>query len=119
MKKLLFISRQAPYGNATAREALDALLAASAYDQDLSILFMDDGVFQLVAAQNPKMIQQKNLGASLQALELYGIENIYIQWESLKKRGLTANDLAIEKVQIVDSGQIKQLMSQQDQILSF
>lgn len=119
MKKILFVSRQAPYGNSSAREALDALLAASAYDQDLSILFMDDGVFQLVAGQNPKVIQQKNLGASLQALELYGIENIYIQRESLEKRGLTATNLAIEKVQIVDSEQIKQLMSQQDQILSF
>lgn len=119
MKKILFVSRQAPYGNSTAREALDALLAASAYDQDLSILFMDDGVFQLLAEQNSTLIQQKNLGASLQALELYGIENTYIHRESLQKRGLDIGDLTLKNLQIMDSDQIKQLMSQQDQILSF
>lgn len=119
MKKILFISRQAPYGNATAREALDALLAASAYDQDISLLFMDDGVFQLMIEQNPKDIQQKNLGASLQALELYGVENLYIQEESLKKRGLALDDLSLENLQVLNADQIKQLMSQQDQILSF
>lgn len=119
MKKILFISRQAPYGNSTAREALDALLAASAYDQNLSILFMEDGVFQLVAEQNPKSIHQKNLCASLQALELYGIENVYIQQESIEKRGLKQEDFSLENLQILGSDQIKQLMSQQDQILSF
>lgn len=119
MKKILFISRQAPYGNANAREALDALLAASAYDQDLSLLFMDDGVFQLLSEQNPKTIHQKNLGASFQALELYGLEKIYAHAESLKKRGLERSDLSIDNIETLNSEQIKQLMAQQDQILSF
>ncbi len=50
-KKLLFISRHAPYGSSLARDALDAVLASSAYDQQLSLLFMDDGVFQLLKNQ--------------------------------------------------------------------
>jgi tRNA 2-thiouridine synthesizing protein C len=119
MKKILFISRQAPYGNSIAREALDALLAASAYDQDLSLLFMDEGVFQLLREQNPKAIHQKNLGASLQALELYGIEKIYVHSESLEKRGLEKSELSLEDIETLNSEQIKQLMVQQDQILSF
>jgi tRNA 2-thiouridine synthesizing protein C len=78
-KKILFISRHPPYSSSTAREALDALLAASAYDQDLSLLFMDDGVFQLLKEQDSSMLEQKNIAAILPVLSVYDIDNIYIQ----------------------------------------
>jgi tRNA 2-thiouridine synthesizing protein C len=119
MKKILFITRQAPYGNSHAREALDAILAASAYDQELSLLFMDDGVFQLIKQQNTNQITQKNMASSLQALELYGIDKIYCHTDSLKKRGLTRSDLILEQLEMIDDIQINNLMISQDQLLSF
>lgn len=119
MRKILFISRHAPYGNSLSREALDAILAASAYDQDLGLLFMDDGVFQLIREQDPLSITQKNMASSLEALELYGIENIYCHKQSLEKRGLSLSDLIFEQLTILDDLQINQLMTQQDQLLSF
>jgi len=119
MKKILFISRHAPYGNSYAREALDALLAASAYDQNLSLLFMDDGVFQLLPNQNPTFIHQKNMAASLQALELYGIENIYCLSSSLIERGLNQTDLILENIKLIDTITTNSLISQQDQLISF
>jgi tRNA 2-thiouridine synthesizing protein C len=119
MRKILFVSRQAPYGNSRSREALDAILAASAYDQELSLLFMDDGIFQLIKHQNSCLIAQKNMGSSLQALELYGIDNIYCHTDSLKKRGLTKSDLILEQVEMIDDIQVNKLMTQQHQLLSF
>jgi tRNA 2-thiouridine synthesizing protein C len=119
MRKILFITRRAPYGKSTAREALDALLAASAYDQELSLLFMDDGVFQLLNNQNPKQIKQKSMSASLQALELYGIERIYCHAGSLMSRGLKKTDLILENIELLDNIAVNSLMSQQDQLMSF
>lgn len=119
MRKILFVSRKAPYGNSRSREALDALLAASAYDQELSLLFMDEGVFQMVNHQNSTLIQQKNMASSLQALELYGVENIYCLVDSLIQRGLNKSDLIFENIQLIDNIAANNLMSQQDQLISF
>lgn len=118
-KKILFISRHAPYGSSLAKDALDALLAASAYDQALSLLFMDDGVFQLLANQNPQDIAQKSFAAILPVLPIYEINSIYVHHESLIKRQITINELVLDSVQIIDSGAISSLLAQQDQLLSF
>ncbi|MDQ2075664.1 sulfurtransferase complex subunit TusC [Marinimicrobium sp. ABcell2] len=121
MKNLLFVSRHAPYGTGIAREALDALLGASAYGQNLSLLFMDDGVFQLLNAQNPSKLNQKNLSANLPALPLYDVENIFVHSESLRARALHADDLVLEPklFKVISSQEVAELMNQQDQLLSF
>ncbi len=118
-KKILFVTRQAPYGSSSAREALEALLAASAYGQALGVLFMDDGVFQLLKGQEAGQITQKSLAASLPALPLYEVENIYVHWESLRDRGITTTELVLDSVQIIDSTTVSALLAQQDQLLSF
>lgn len=119
MKKILFISRQPPYGNSHPREALDALLAATAYEQDLSLLFMDDGVFQLLENQNPKNIYQKNLGAALKALEFYDVENIYVDAQSLVMRNIDQQSLIFDSVKLLNAHEVNLLMAQQDQLISF
>lgn len=118
-KKLLFISRHAPYGSSLAKDALDAILAASAYDQQLSLLFMDDGVFQLLANQTANDIGQKSFAAILPVLTLYEINSIYVHYESLVQRQITINELVLDSVQIIDSAAISSLLAQQDQLLSF
>ena len=118
-KKLLFISRHAPYGSSLAKDALDAILAASAYDQSLSLLCMYDGVFQLIEGQAADDISQKSFAAILPVLPLYEINSIYVHYESLQKRQITINDLVLDSVQIIDSAAICSLLEQQDQLLSF
>lgn len=118
-KKILFISRHAPYGSSLAKDALDAILAASAYEQQLSLLFMDDGVFQLLANQAADEIGQKSFAAILPVLSLYEINSIYVHYESLVKRQITINELVLDSVQIIDSAAICSLLAQQDQLLSF
>lgn len=117
-KKILFINRQSPYGDCYAQEALDALLMASTFDQDTSVLFLDDGVLQLKAQQNPTPINNKHFSKAFQALPLYGIENIYVDTESLKVRGLQIKDLLLS-VTLLNTTEIRQLMSNQDVILNF
>jgi tRNA 2-thiouridine synthesizing protein C len=118
-KKLLFVTRHAPYGTASARDALDAVLTAAAYEQDISLLFMDDGVFQLLRQQEPQGLEQKNFAATLPVLPLYEVENIYVHLESMEKRAITPADLVLDNVQLIDSSAVGELFNQQDQLLSF
>lgn len=118
-KKILLITRQAPYGKSTAREAIDIALAASVYDQDISILFMDDGVFQLLNNQQSQQIDQKNLASIIPALSFYEIENIFVHQESLNTRAIAAGELILNDLQFLDSKAVGHLLNQQDQLLSF
>jgi len=118
--KLLFVCRHAPYGRGVAREALDAILAAAAYGQDIGVLFIDDGVFQLLPDQAPGALPQKSLEANLSALPLYEVERLYVHSESLQERGLASGDLVeLEGLQTIDARAVGQLLTQHKQLLSF
>lgn len=67
----------------SAREALDIVLAGGAFDLPIGLLFMDDGVFQLATHQDAKAVQQKDLSANLQALGLFGIDDVFACSHSL------------------------------------
>ena len=118
-KKLLFISRHAPYGSSLAKETLDAILAASAYDQTLSLLFMDDGVFQLLRTQESDEIAQKSFAAMLPALSLYDINNIYAHKESLQARQINKDEIILDSIKVIDTIAVRSLLAAQNQLLSF
>ncbi|MGD8176570.1 sulfurtransferase complex subunit TusC [Marinimicrobium sp. ARAG 43.8] len=118
-RRLLFIMRHAPYGTSAAREALDALLATAVFGQDVAVLFMDDGVFQLTSGQAPGALPQKNLAASLSALPLYDVEQVYVHAPSLSARGLTVEELCMASITALTDDAVARLMSEQDQLLSF
>lgn len=76
---ILTIIHSAPYGSNRAKEGLDYILACSAYDQKIAILFISDGRQCLRAAQNSTPLQQKNFSKQLSALEFYGIEDVFCE----------------------------------------
>ncbi|WP_338477735.1 sulfurtransferase complex subunit TusC [Pseudomonas trivialis] len=113
-KSLLVISRQAPWSGPSAREALDIVLTGGAFDLPIGLLFMDDGVFQLASDQNARAVQQKDLSANLQALELFGIDDVFACNHSLEVRGLNAPASA----QGLGSDAIAQLIDRYDQVIT-
>jgi len=117
-QKILLVNRTTPYSNLRAQEALDVLLMASAFGQTISILFMEDGVLQLINQQQPEMILRKPFTKTFKALSLYDINKVYVAQSSLIKYGLNLNDLIIE-AELIDSDSIGKLMQQQDVILNF
>jgi len=102
-KSMLIISRQAPWAGPSAREALDIALAGGAFDLPLGLLFLDDGVFQLAAGQQPGALQQKDLSANLQALPLFGVEELFVSSRSLAERGLDEAALALPAERLDDT----------------
>ena len=116
-KVFTFISRAAPYGSNRPKMSLDAALATAVFEQEVNYLFMDDGVYQLLANQNGEPIQAKTLGNALQTLELYGIEKIYVDSASLAARKLQPGDLAID-VSVVDAPDMRTLLERSDFVIN-
>ena len=116
-KSLLIISRQAPWSDPGAREALDIALAGGAFDLPIGLLFLDDGVFQLIAGQQPGQLQQKDLGANLQALPMFGVESLYASQHSLNERGLSDAELNLA-VQRLDDSTLTALLDRYDQVIT-
>jgi len=118
VKKFMFVNRKAPYGTIYALESLEVVLITATFDQDVSLVFIDDGVYELVKGQQTKAIGIKNFSPSYRALDGYDVEKLYVDQDSLSQRGLTEKDLLVP-VEVLDAQQMGQLMAQQDVILSF
>lgn len=118
IKKFLYLNRRAPYGTIYALESLEVVLIGAAFDQDVSLAFIDDGVYQLKKNQDTTKVEMKNFSPTYRALEGYDVEKLYVDKASLEARGLTEEDLVVP-VQVLDAAQMTQLMEQQDVVLSF
>ena len=117
-KKFMFVNRKAPYGTIYALESLEVVLIAATFDQDVSLVFVDDGVYELTRGQQTKDIGIKNFSPSYRALEGYDVEKLYVERHSLVQRGLTEKDLLVP-VEVLDTQAMAELMAQQDVVLSF
>ncbi len=118
VKKFMFVNRKAPHGTIYALESLEVVLITAAFDQDVSLVFADDGVYQLKKGQQTKGIETKNFSPTYRALEGYDIEKLYVEKESMEARGLSEDDLLVD-VTVLSSAEMGELMAKQDVVLSF
>jgi len=132
IKKFMYINRTAPYGSIYALEGLEVALIGAAFDQDVSMAFVDDGVFQLKKGQDTSMSDMKNFSPAYRALGDYDITRLYVEKESLQARGLELDDLMPltyededddyeEKpsIRLVDSSELADIISEQDVLLNY
>ena len=117
IKRFMYVNRKAPYGTIYALESLETVLISAAFDQDVSVVFVDDGVFQLTKGQDTTGINMKNFSPTFRALEGYDVEKLYVEKESLEARGLTADDLVVE-VEILSTDELREIMAAQDVVIS-
>ncbi len=116
-KVFLILSRQAPYGNYKAQQAIDIALASAVFEQDVIFAFLDDGVFQLLAKQNPVEIHAKPISGALDSFQLYGIDEVYVDIESLEARNLQIGDLGIT-AKPLDNEELRLLINKADCVFS-
>ena len=132
VKKFMYLNRKAPYGTIYAWESLEVVLIGAAFDQEVSLMFMDDGVYQLVKGQNPSGIGMKNFSPTYRTLGDYEIKNVYVDGDSLAARGIPQDDLLqiawedletgeeVENiVTVIDPARVRELMSEADVVFSF
>ena len=117
-KKIGIVNRQPPHGKSNAREALDLTLALSAFNESLSLFFIGDGIYQLLAKHQADLVLQKDFQPMLQMLALYDVEQIYVCEASLSERNVLIEQLVI-KTTVLNADQIKLHLAMQDQLISF
>ena len=117
-KKFLFVMRNAPHGSIYPYEGLEVILIVAAYDQVLNTLFIDDGILALKKGQETSGIGVKEFSKTYRVLEDYGVENLWVDKDSLEARGLTADDLVTD-VTVIDTEKVKSILKEQDIILPF
>ncbi|MDA7746942.1 sulfurtransferase complex subunit TusC [Psychromonas sp.] len=117
-KKIGIVNRQPPHGSSDAREALDLSLALSAFNESLSLFYIGDGVYQLLAKHKTDDILQKDFQPMLQMLELYDVEQIYVCQTSLELRNISIDQLVIKPI-LLSIEAISSHLALQDQLLSF
>jgi len=117
VKRFMYVNRKAPYGTVYALEMLEKVLIAAAFEQDVHVVFMDDGVYQLKKEQETKGVNMKNFSPTFRALEGYDVEKLYVEKESMEARGLTVDDLVVP-VEVLSSQDLKALMAKQEVILT-
>ena len=132
IKKFMYLNRRAPYGTIYAWESLEVVLIGAAFDQDVSLAFMDDGVYQLVKGQDTSGVAMKNFSPTYQALGDYDVTKLYVEKESLEERGLTLEDLMPltyededddwaekDSIRLVSRAELAEIMEDQDVLFSF
>ena len=132
VKKFLYVNRKAPYGTIYALETLEVVLIGAAFEQEVSLAFLDDGVLQLTKGQDTAGIGVKNFSPAYRALGDYDVTKFYVEAESLAERGLTQDDLQEimyededddweEKpsIRVVSRAEMAGIMADQDVVLSF
>ncbi len=116
VKRFMFVNRRAPHGTIYPHEMLEMVLITAAFDQDVSVVFLDDGVYQIKKEQDTKGIGIKNFTPAFRALDDYDVEKLYVEKESLEARGLTAEDLLVP-VEVVPTERLREIMAEQDVVL--
>lgn len=132
VKKFLYVNRRAPYGTIYALESLEVVLIGAAFEQDVALAFVDDGVFQLTKGQNTDGIGVKNFSPTFRALGDYDVQKLYVERESLEERGLSEDDLMEivyededddweEKpaIRVISRAEMTDVMADADVVLSF
>lgn len=117
-KRFLIVNRRAPHGTIYALESLEVVLAAAAFEQRVTVLFLDDGVFQLVKDQKTEALGVKDFSPTYKALEMYEVERVVVEQESLARRGLDLDDLIIP-VDALNEKDVSELFQSHDILLNF
>lgn len=115
-KRFLFLVRHPPVAGARVRETLDMILTCAAFDQYVTVLFLDDGVFQLVSPKSHPDETEPPWCSMLQVLELYDLRDLLVETESLRIRGLDGQPLPRFVRPVVEDA-VKTLLAQHDRLV--
>jgi tRNA 2-thiouridine synthesizing protein C len=131
-KKLLYVNRRAPYGTVYALESLEVVLIGAAFEQEVAVAFIDDGVFQLMQGQDTEGTGMKNFSPAYRALGDYDVTRLYVEKESLEARGIDLSNLMeltwededddwAEKpsIRVVPRAELARILDEQDAIFNF
>lgn len=107
MKSVLYMIRQPP--GALADETTDLMLVSGVFEQPTSVLFLDEGVWQLVGLDERQ--------SAVKALPTYDVDALHVAVESLESRGLRLEDIALP-VRPADAAAVRRMIAEHDVVVT-
>ncbi|GLX80410.1 protein TusC [Thalassotalea insulae] len=117
-KSIAILNTCAPFCAPDAKDALDIAMIMGSYEQETHLFFKGDGVWQLVAQQQPAQINVKDFLKTFAAFEFYDLEHLYVCEQSLIERGISAN-FHIDGVKVLAAEPFAEALKQHATILTF
>jgi tRNA 2-thiouridine synthesizing protein C len=111
-RRILFVIAHPPRRGALALETLDELLVGAAFEQKVSVLFVGDGVYQLL--DNQAALDNGSRG--YRALPTYEVEDVYVEKRAMQQRGLLLDALALP-ARVLSRRAIQSLIAAQDVVV--
>lgn len=115
-KKIAIVNTHSPFNTPIAKESLDLALIFGAFDQQVCVIFVENGVYQLLNGQDPETIQNKDFLATMKALALYDIEQIVCCSTSAKTRGIEPTQIT-DDAKLLSSHDIATLLQSVDHVV--
>jgi tRNA 2-thiouridine synthesizing protein C len=106
---LVILVRHTPYSSHHARAAMDLTLTAAAFDSDVGVVFMDEGVFQLISGQDTGTSGFKNVGKMIPALAAYDVDKVYVHTPSAARFSIE-DEYAMDGLLPLDDEALKTLV---------
>ncbi|HIJ37984.1 MAG TPA: sulfurtransferase TusC [Rhodospirillaceae bacterium] len=108
-KRIMFVLRNGKTAGPSTDERIEVAMMAQAFDQEVHLAYLDDGVFTLAAGPD-------DLAALLAKIEESDISHIWVEQQSLAERGLA--DLVLPDLfAVLDRHQIIELMGQMHMVI--
>ena len=117
MKRFLFVLRKPSYCGLYVQEMVDIILTTAAFEQDVSVLLLDDAIFHLKTHQNTQNSGYKNTATLFEILPTMDVNDIFVEAESMAERGLNVKLLS-QNVQLVPRATIAEFMTRFDVVFA-
>ncbi|EWH10386.1 DsrE family protein [Catenovulum agarivorans DS-2] len=116
--KHAIVFTQSPFATDKGKEGLELALTLATYEQPIALFFTGQAPLQLAKNINSDLLQRKNYTQGFNALDLYDIEQVYINAQSLDELQLNQRDLSIA-AQVLSTEEFVAKLSHFDVVLQF
>lgn len=117
-RSVVIVVRHSPYGSGLARSAVDTALAAAAFEQAVSVLFMGAGVLNLIPDQEARAVGSRNIGRLLASLPMYDIDTLYVDARAMARHGVKER-LLPQQARILQPAELRGLLLAGSHLLGF
>ena len=117
MKSVLIRMSKSPLNGLISGEQLETAMVSATFEQEVSILFVGDGIFNLLPTKKPKEVAGYNIEKMLLALPTFDVNSLFICERSLEQRQIGAFNLPTN-VKLITFEDQRRLIKTTDVVLS-
>ena len=117
MKSILIRMSKSPSSGLTSGEQLETAMVAATFEQEVSILFVGDGIFNLLPAKETKEVRGYNIEKILLALPTFEVNDLFVCERSLEHRRIGISNLP-KNAKVITFEDQRRLIKTTDAVLS-